>query len=452
MLACVFLAGCRSRPMAPFPDHPSWTARGEDADSRFGFRACFAGDVNGDGYSDLIIGAPGFDHGRGKAYLYLGGPKGLPEKPDWAFEGESPGDGLGDRVGSAGDVNGDGFGDIYVTASSWKKGLGKIYVFYGSAQGPALKPSWSAQGDGAAPLSFGDCTIPTGDINGDGFDDLAVGAYGYDGLRGEVFLFYGSKDGLARKPGWRAQGEARGDQFGYGIGPAGDLNQDGFDDLIIGSKYHSEGIPQAGKAYLYLGSAQGPRRAAWTAKGTSKGANLGTRVYGAGNLHGGSYPGILMSAPYAEGGKGEVLAFAGEADGLAASPWLTLPAPQGRSAFGYGLGPLGSVAPGIEGGFFASSRSPQGGVVDIYACDGQGAHWLQSLRSPLKEDRFGQWCAPLGDVNGDGSADLCVSADVDGPGRVDVYYGIPPGFGFKNPDAASGYFLGNAKKDRFKRR
>jgi hypothetical protein len=444
----MLIAGCSLDQAAPYSQHPSWIARGEDADSRFGFRACYAGDVNGDGYSDLIIGAPGFDHGRGKAYLYLGGPQGLPARPDWTFEGEAPGDALGDRVGSAGDLNGDGFGDVYVTASGWRKGLGKVYVFYGSPGGLARLPSWSAHGEGRPPLSFGDCTVPTGDLNGDGYDDLAIGAYGYDGLRGEVFVYNGSRSGLSPKPGWRAQGEARGDQFGYGLGPAGDLNKDGFDDLVIGSKYHSGAHPQDGKAYLYLGSAKGLGRASWTAEGGSQGANLGTRIYGAGDLDGDGFADILISAPYASGGLGELLAFKGGPQGLDEGPFLRIAAPQGRSAFGYGLGPLGRLGEGLSPAFFVSSRSGQGGVVDLYAVGKDGAHWLQSLRSPRKDDRFGQWCAPAGDLNGDGAADLCVSADVDGPGRVEVYYGISSKAGLKDPDAAKGYMLGNAKKRR----
>ena len=351
---------------------PSWTARGEDAASRFGYRACYAGDVNGDGYSDLIVGAPGFDHSRGKAYLYLGGPKGLSEKPAWTFQGEEPGDAFGDRVGSAGDVNGDGFGDIYVSASSWKHGLGKLYVFHGGAAGPGanavLERAWK---EGSPPLSFGDLQpVPTGDLNGDGFDDLAVGAYGFDGTRGEVFVYYGSKQGLAKAPAWRAEGESKGDQFGYGLGPAGDVNGDGYDDLVIASKYHSQGQPQAGKAYLYLGSAKGLGRASWTALGRSQGANLGTRVYGAGDLNGDGLPDLAWQAPPTQTkAAGKSWPMLARPSGLAGQPFFILAAPEGRTGFGFCLGPLGRLGENSEPGFFVSSRSDAGGVVDIYQVD-----------------------------------------------------------------------------------
>jgi hypothetical protein len=447
------MSGCAAKPQLPYPEKPSWVAQGEDPESRFGYRACFAGDLNGSGYSDLIVGAPGYDRDRGKVYVYLGGPNGLPSKPDWTFEGEAPGDAFGDRVGSAGDVNGDGFGDIYVTASSWGKGQGKLYVFYGGPKGLPTKPSWSAHGVGKPPLSFGDCTVPTGDLNGDGYDDLAVGAYGFDGTRGEVFVYYGSKNGLGRAPGWQVQGEARGDQLGYGLGPAGDVNKDGYDDLIIAAKYHSEGLPQQGKAYLYQGGPKGLGTASWTALGDSGSANLGTRVYGCGDLNGAGYPGVLIGAPYAQGGKGEVLAYAGGPDGLSKSPFMRLAALDDRSGFGFCLGPLGRMGPNREPGFFVSSHGAEGGVVDIYEYSaGQGPVLVQSIRGGHKDGRFGMWCAPAGDVRGAGTADLCISDDTDGPGRVEVYYGNAPGSGLKNPDAALAYFLGNAKIQGIKTR
>ena len=442
--ALAALCGCRP-PL--YPSHASWTARGEDAASRFGYRACFAGDINGDGYSDFIIGAPGFDHARGKAYVYFGGPQGLPAQASWTFSGEDLGDAAGDRVGSAGDVNGDGYGDVYVAASSWKKGLGKLYVFYGGPQGLAARPSWVTQGEGVPPLAFGDCTVPTGDLNGDGFDDLAVGAYGFHGTRGEVFLFYGSKQGLAAKPAWRAEGEAPGDQFGYGLGPAGDLDGDGYDDLVIGSKYHSEGLPQAGKLYLYRGGPTGLAAATWTALGGSQSANLGTRVYGAGDLNGDGHPDLLAGAPYANGGKGELLAYAGQADGLAAKPFLTVSAPPGRTAFGFALGPLGPLGPARTPSFFVSSRGEAAGIVDIYQLSQGKPQWLQSMTDSQKDDRFGQWCAPAGDLNGDGAPDFCISADADGPGRVDVYL-ASSGQAGRSADAALGYFLGRGHPAR----
>jgi hypothetical protein len=78
---------------------------------------------------------------------------------------------------------------------------------------------------------------------------------------------------------------------------------------------------------------------------------------------------------------------------------------------------------------------------------------LQSLKSGVTNDRFGQWAAPLGDVNADGAADLVVSADADGPGRVDVFYGVPQKSGWRNPDASLAYFLGGeSARRRLKRR
>jgi hypothetical protein len=452
ILAWGLLGSC-GRDAALYPERPSWQARGEMPESRFGFRACSAGDIDGSGYDALIVGAPGYDHSRGKVYLYLGGPGGLSKSPAWTAEGEAPGDAFGDRVGCAGDLNGDGFDDVYVSASSWGKGLGKVYVFYGGPAGLPPKASWTARGQGKAPLSFGDCTVPAGDLRHSGYDDLAIGAYGYDGLRGEVFIYDGSAHGLAKAPSWRAEGEARGDQFGYGLGPLGDINNDGFDDLMIGSKYHSGPFSQAGRAYLYLGSKSGLGAPALCLDGDSRSANLGTRIYGAGNLGAGAFPLFLLSAPYAHAGQGELFLFQGAGGGFAAKPALQLPAPSGQ-AFGYALGPLGRVSDSQGTAFFASSRSPDGsGEVRIFTFEGGRMRLLQSLKSGVTNDRFGQWAAPLGDVNADGAADLVVSADADGPGRVDVFYGVPQKSGWRNPDASLAYFLGGeSARRRLKRR
>src|SRR5690606_21413176 len=105
---------------------PAWTADGEFAQDNFGHSVASAGDVNGDGYSDVIIGAPSYPNytWRGKAYLYHGGPGGLAASPAWTYQGEKLNDRLGWSVASAGDVNGDGYSDVVLGAYMFSTGAG----------------------------------------------------------------------------------------------------------------------------------------------------------------------------------------------------------------------------------------------------------------------------------------------------------------------------------------
>src|SRR6185369_3646826 len=96
-----------------------WTAFGESRLDNFGAKVAPAGDVNGDGYADAAVWAPGHGNQTGKVYIYLGSAKGLSKSPAWAVEGEADKDQYGHSFGTLGDINGDGFDDFIVGAQGY---------------------------------------------------------------------------------------------------------------------------------------------------------------------------------------------------------------------------------------------------------------------------------------------------------------------------------------------
>jgi hypothetical protein len=419
--------GCHQAAPAPIKLVPAWSAQGEEAGSSFGARAMCAGDLNGRGYDSLIVGAPRWRASRGKAYVFQGSAQGLGAQAAWTATGDAANDQFGDRVGQAGDVNGDGYGDIFISSPTWKGGLGRCVAYYGSARGLGAKPDWSVQAavkDG----QFGDCTHPTGDLDGDGFDDLAVGAYGFDGSRGEILLYRGSAKGLGAAPVWTARGEAPLDWYGYGIGAAGDVYGDGMGSLLAGAKYNDQGGHDAGKAYLYRGGRGGALGgAAWAYWGRKAQANASLRVSTAGDVNGDGYADVLVTAPGAQGDLGELYVFHGGPQGLKARPDETLLAPEpGLEFFGEGACPAGDVDGDGYDDVAVSARDAHGrGRVYVYRGGPQGLQaWpTWEIDGPGVGDRFGWWVAPAGDLDGDGLADLVIGADSTPSGSVYVVYG-----------------------------
>ncbi len=237
-----------------------------------------AGDINGDGISDLILGAAGAAY-AGQAYVIYGkhgGPGDLDLQTITAADGfkitgSTYGEGVGISVHTAGDVNGDGLGDLIVGATGLTVNgnvTGGAYVVYGKDGGSAdidLATLTPAQGFRIIGVANGDnagySVSIAGDVNGDGIDDLIIGANAADpGDRynaGESYLVYGKQGGLSEvdlgaltsEQGFKLSGAIANDFSGLSVGGGGDINGDGFDDLIVGALYAGEG----GQSYVIYG-------------------------------------------------------------------------------------------------------------------------------------------------------------------------------------------------------
>jgi len=220
--------------------------RGETWDERFGVAVSTAGDVNGDGFSDIIIGKEGLSSITGSAYIYFGGVN-IDSISDLTLNSELNNSYFGTAVSTAGDVNGDGYSDVIVGAFRYINNTGRAYIFYG---GENMDNIADVILTGDIPESFFGCSVKTaGDINGDGFSDVLVGAWGYSGYKGRAYVFYGSSsmDSIADVV---MTGVAVNDAFGISVSTAGDLNKDGYSDVIIGSSGYNGYV---GRAYVYLG-------------------------------------------------------------------------------------------------------------------------------------------------------------------------------------------------------
>ena len=177
------------------PMQPTWSVQA-GASTTFGSSVTIVGDVNGDGFDDVVVSDPAF-LGTGRVFAYYGSPTGPSTAADWTFDGENVEDEFGHRVRPAGDVNGDGFDDLIVGAPGWNNDRGRAYVFLGSSSGLNGPAFWIASGlaDGDR---FGEAVASAGDQLGDGTADVAVGAPGADDSddldTGAIFLFFSSRE------------------------------------------------------------------------------------------------------------------------------------------------------------------------------------------------------------------------------------------------------------------
>ncbi len=221
---------------------------GDTVGDRFGISVSDAGDVNRDGYDDFIVGAyrdddNGFNAGSARVY------SGLDGSVLHSFFGTSPSDELGFPVAGAGDVNGDGYPDLILGArldddNGIDSGSARVHS---GLDGSLL---YTFIGDGAGD-HFGDKVSGAGDMNGDGFADLVVGALFDDnnGANSGMARVYSGADGSVL---YQLDGDDPGDWFGYDVRGAGDLNGDGFADLVVGAIRDDDNGTDAGRTRVYL--------------------------------------------------------------------------------------------------------------------------------------------------------------------------------------------------------
>ena len=282
---------------------------GEVSGDSFGSSAAFVPDLDGDGHPEILIGAQyhsSFVTHGGRAYLYSGATGQLLATRSSQHFGAR----FGYSVGSAGDIDGDGTHDIMVGAPyeviPAMGFVGAVFVFSGESMAPIL----ALYGENADDL-FGCTLTQIGDANGDGKDDVVIGARWNDqnGNNAGKIYFYSGLSGIPYRLRW---GENGGDQFGSALSNGGDINGDGVLDVIVGAMQHDAfGIGNPGRAYAYSGF-DGALLHVWN--GTLQQERLGAAVAITDDLDGDGLNDVLISAPIGGStlqGTGQVTAYSG---------------------------------------------------------------------------------------------------------------------------------------------
>lgn len=436
-----------------------------------------AGDVNGDGFDDLIIGAPhNFDDFyAGASFVVFGKASGfsatlplssLDGSNGFRVNGVAGGDGAGQAVGSAGDLNGDGFDDLVVSAALSdipKLDTGYTYVIFGkSSEFDAVIDLASMDGSNGFRMSLDEADLllgwsvdSAGDVNGDDIDDLIIGApistEPAGAFSGSSYVIFGKTTGfdgnldlseLNGSNGFKIQGSVTGASFGNGVS-AGDINGDGFNDLIGGSYYGGTGT-----TYVLFGKATGfdaivdlaslDGNNGFSIEGVTEGDEAGYSVDNAGDINGDGFEEIIIGARNADASgesSGAAYIVFGKASGF--DPVIKLSELSGNNGFRFAGAAAGDQAgrsvstagdfngDGLDdliiGAFGADPNGVSSGTA--YVIFGKSSAFESSINLAnlsinegfiinglATADALGKSVSSAGDINNDGFDDLIIGA------------------------------------------
>jgi len=302
---------------------------GESSGDQAGTTVAYAGDIDGDGILDLLIGAPADDEGGGSAgaaHLVYGpvtGTLSLGDTTVIKFVGHNSSDEAGLAVTNAGDLDDDGWDDVAIGAPNADEGeyrSGSVFIQYGPVGADTDLESADERLDGPDFYeNAGSSLAGLGDVNGDGYDDLAVGSPGLagGGTTGAVWLLHGppSTGTLDDEASAHLTGGSSEDEAGAALAPAGDVDGDGYDDYWVGGPGEDGGGTDAGAAWLILGTVTGESSLGSSATVKIVGADAGDHAgsaIAAGDLDGDGTPDVAIGAPeadadYADAGRVYVL-------------------------------------------------------------------------------------------------------------------------------------------------
>ncbi|KAA3604480.1 MAG: hypothetical protein DWQ01_21825 [Planctomycetota bacterium] len=385
--------------------------------ARLGSSVAGAGDVNGDGFADFLVGAVTADPNglasAGSVYLYSG----LDGSLLFQFDGLAAGDNLGSAVAGVGDVNGDGLADVLLGANGAGAQNGGAALVYSGATGQLL-----FQFDGEQPGDdFGSAVASAGDFQGDGIPDLLIGAWAADpnGLlsAGSAYVYSGADGQLLAQ----FDGASQGDKLGIAVAGAGDVNGDGISDFLLGaSDADPNGNPSAGSVYVRSGTSGA---LLYQLDGVKEWMLFGSEVAAAGDINGDGFDDFWVSAPWADpnnlANAGSVFLYSGASGQL----WLRLDG----EAVGDGLGNGLAGAANFNGDAYAdwilgaAGADPGGlntaGSAFLYAFE----PFVEANPTSLSATQGGRIDFALDFPDGEAGHEYLMLASITGTGPWDLY-------------------------------
>ncbi len=403
---------------------PGFAINGVAAGDLSGTSVSSAGDINGDGIDDLIIGADLADSNgtdSGQSYVVFGSRSGFSSSLNlstltgtngFRINGVAAGDNSGTSVSSAGDINGDGLDDLIIGAlfadPNGISSSGQSYIVFGSRSGFSSSLNLSTlDGDNGFQINginlgdrSGASVSSAGDINGDGIDDLIIGALFADpngiSRSGQSYVVFGSRSGFSSSlnlstligtNGFAINGISAGVLSGRSVSSAGDINGDGIDDLIIGATgANPNGNISSGQSYVVFGSRSGFSSSlnlstltgtnGFGINGVAAGDNSGRSVSSAGDINGDGLDDLIIGADLAD--------------------------PNGISSSGQSYVVFGS-------------RSPFSSNLNLSTLTGADGFHINGI---ALNDRSGTSVSSAGDINGDGLDDLIIGAAFANPNGI----------------------------------
>jgi hypothetical protein len=416
--AALIAAALLSGPAAAQQSFLQWN--GNSLEDALGYSVDGAGDVNADGWPDVIVGAPENDPsgilGAGSAYVHSGKDGAL----IWTVNGTQVNEGFGTAVAGVGDLNHDGFDDFAVGAPGWDNAVmvpdvGAVHVYNGKT-GTKFFVFGGQQTDDLYGAAVDGC----GDWNNDGTPDIVVGIPGWDQTIfgstllnvGRVVVISGTTPSsiLASFTGLDISGN-----LGRSVAGLGDWDADGEQDIVVGAPFAETTVAFGGKVRVYSGATHS---LLFTAQGTVASGSLGIDVGGAGDVNADGKDDIVAGA-YGEGGAaGAVRVFLGS---TGAASWVKT-GDAANDRLGYGVDGVGDAN---KDGFddFAGGAYIAGGPLGYFKVwSGKDGTLLYSkIIGPTGSEQFGSALAGPGDLDQDGWVDLLVGDhQFDGPSGTDA--------------------------------